>query len=160
MISFYHMTNMMPVTPQTKIVLDALCALFQIPPATVIERALNAYRGTLNSADQAALESFCARALYNREGLLSQAAQQTAKTGQPATIYEATRLTFKRELIERLGPEEQFRVITPIGVFQMSKGEFYREFPNVVASESYKNKGVYSYPQLPSKAEEFRVPNE
>jgi hypothetical protein len=97
--------------------------------------------------------------LYNRETLLSQAAQQTAKTGQPAVIYEATRFTFKRDPIEKLQSQGHSRMITPIGVFQMSKADFYREFPNVVASESYK-KGVYSYPQLPSKAEQFRVPND
>jgi len=47
-------------------------------------------------------------------------------------------------------------MITPVGVFQMSKAEFYRDFPNVVASRSYKA-GVYNYAQLPSKAEQFRV---
>ena len=94
--------------------------------------------------------------MHNREALRAQATKQTEKTGQPLVTYEATRVTFKRDEIERLTPQDEFRMITPTGVFQMSKADFYREFPNVVASKSYK-KGVYSYPQLPSKAEGFRV---
>jgi hypothetical protein len=59
-------------------------------------------------------------------------------------------------VIKKLNPGEEFRTITPVGVFQMSKADFYREFPNVVASESYK-RGVYNYPRLPSKGEGFRL---
>jgi hypothetical protein len=150
------MSHTIVINPKEKILLDALAALLQLPPATVIERALVAYRGSLSPDDQATLGAFCGRAMHNREAVLSQAAQQTAKTGQPKAIYESTRFCFKRERIESLAPEERFRMITPVGVFEMSKAEFYREFPNVVASESYK-KGVYHYPQLPSKAESFRV---
>ena len=150
------MTNTVTISPQGKILLDALAALLQLPPTTIVDRALNAFRAQLNAEDQTALEAFCGRAMHNREALRAQATKQTEKTGQPLVTYEATRVTFKRDEIERLTPQDEFRMITPTGVFQMSKADFYREFPNVVASKSYK-KGVYSYPQLPSKAEGFRV---
>jgi len=150
------MSHTIGINSKDKILLDALAAFLQLPPATVIERALVAYRESLSPEDQATLGAFCGRAIHNREALLSQAVQQTAKAGQPKAIYESTRFCFKRAPIERLAPQERFRMITPVGVFEMSKADFYHEFPNVVASESYK-KGVYHYPQLPSKAESFRV---
>jgi hypothetical protein len=150
------MSHAIAINPKDKILLDALAALLQLPPAAVIERALVTYRESLSPDDQATLGAFCGRAMHNREALLSQAAQQTANNGEPKAIYESTRFCFKREPIERLAPQEHFRMITPVGVFEMSKADFYREFSNVVASESYK-KGVYHYPQLPSKAESFRV---
>ena len=150
-------TNAIVLPPKTRILLDALAALLQLPPATIIDRALAAYRDSLCGEDQNALEAFCGRAIYNREALLSEATQQTAKTGQPAAIYESSRFCFKRDVIERLAPQAEFRMITPVGVFQMSRATFHREFSNVVASDSYKNGGVYNYPRLPSKAEGFRV---
>ena len=143
-------------TPQTKILLDALAALLQMPPATVIERALVLYRNSLSIEDQAAIEAFCGRAMHKREDLMLSATRQTAGIGQPKAIYESSRFCFKRDVIEKLQPEEEFRMITPVGVFQMSKADFYQEFPNVVASKSYK-RGVYNYPLLPSKGEGFRV---
>ena len=50
-----------------------------------------------------------------------------------------------------------FRVDTPIGSYQMSKAEFYRVFANVVASASYRERGLYHYPTTPGKAEPFLV---
>ena len=46
---------------------------------------------------------------------------------------------------------------TPVGVFQMSKADFYRVFPKVSTTQSYKETGLYHYPRLPAKAERFRV---
>lgn len=151
------MTTTVIVSPQAKILLDALTALLQLPPATIIERGLNAYREQLPAEDRAALDAICGRAVQKREALLAQASRQTEKNGQPIVTYGATRVTFKRDEIERLKSQDEFRMITPAGVFQMSKADFHREFPNVVGSKSYKNVGVYSYPQLPSKIEGFRV---
>src|SRR3972149_4133400 len=146
------MSHTVLVTPQTKILLDALAALLQLPQTTIIERALVAYRDSLSPKDKTAIEPFCGRAMQKREDLLSKAARQTAATGQPKAIYESSRFCFKRNVIEKLNSRDEFRMITPVGVFQMSKADFYREFPNVVASDSYK-RGVYNYPNLPSKGE-------
>ncbi len=72
--------------------------------------------------------------------------------------YVSTRLHFKAKVIEPLGMSEAFEVVTPVGTWRMSKADFYRVFPNVVASESYSGpKQEYHYPQAPGKAEEFRT---
>ena len=48
-------------------------------------------------------------------------------------------------------------MITPVGTFEMTKADFYRAFPNVVRSRSYREGGVYHYPSVPKAALEFRV---
>jgi hypothetical protein len=149
-------TQAVIIAPMTKILLDSLSALQQLPPAAIVDRALITYRDSLCDADRTALGTFYGRAIHNREALLAEATKKTATTGQPVAIYESTRFCFKRHVIDRLGMDDEFRMITPVGVFQMSKAAFFREFPNVLASESYKA-GVYNYPRLPSKAEGFRV---
>lgn len=71
--------------------------------------------------------------------------------------YRATRLTFRREVIEPLAPDERFRVITPSGTYEMTKAEFYRAFSNVPRTRSYREAGIYHYPRLPGAAAQFRV---
>jgi hypothetical protein len=60
-------------------------------------------------------------------------------------------------VIEALGPNDAFRVETPVGTFQMTHTEFHRVFPNVAQSRSYVENGLYHYRTLPSHAEQFRV---
>lgn len=74
-----------------------------------------------------------------------------------AVTYEATRLLFRAKQIEPLEPSQSFRIITPFGVFEMTKAEFHRAFPNVVASASYRENGIYHYASLPRKALAYRV---
>ncbi len=76
---------------------------------------------------------------------------------EAATTYRATRLTFKRDVIEPLADGDTFRVVTPLGIFQMTKAEFYEVFPGVVVSASYRTAGTYNYSVLPSKAARFRL---
>lgn len=142
------------LTPDTKILLDAMAALQQVPQSTVVEKALLTFRDSLDLEDRETLELFCGRAAQHRENQQSNA--RRSSPGGPKVTYDSSRFCFKRDRIDALNPSEQFRMITPVGVFQMSKADFYREFPNVVASASYKA-GVYNYPRLPSKAEQFRV---
>lgn len=81
-----------------------------------------------------------------------------AGVGQGATVtYRATRLLFKHDLIEPLPDSGRFRVQTPVGDFEMTKAEFYAEFPGVTASRSYREGGVYHFPTPPKRAERFRV---
>ena len=150
------MSIQVPATASAKVLLDAMSALLQLPQVTIVERALIAYLNSLEPKDKTAIEGICGRATQRREVLLTEAAQQTASTGQPKATYEFSRFCFKRAPIEKLDWQDEFRMITPVGVFQMTKTDFYREFPKVVESESYKN-GIYHYPKLPSKAERFRV---
>jgi hypothetical protein len=83
---------------------------------------------------------------------------KAAREGEPVSAsYNFSRLCFRRNVIESIGPSEMFRVITPIGTFQMTKIDFYRDFGNVVESKSYREDGIYHYPKPPARAERYRV---
>lgn len=75
----------------------------------------------------------------------------------PTVTYRATRLTFKRDLIEPLPDSERFRVQTPVGEFEMTKAEFYAVFAGVTESRSYREGGMYNFPSPPKRADQFRV---
>ena len=76
----------------------------------------------------------------------------------PAVVeYRATRLHFRGEFIEPLGLDDAFRIVTPVGTFEMTKRDFYEVFANVTASVSYRTGSKhYHYPSMPSKAIRFR----
>ncbi len=76
----------------------------------------------------------------------------------PRVRYAFTRLCFKADLIEPLSAEDKFRVDTPEGSFQMTKGDFYIVFESVVASESYQVRRLYHYTKVPEKALQFLLP--
>ena len=82
-------------------------------------------------------------------------AKGTLASGVPT--YRASRLTFKRDVIEPLVGDAVFRVITPIGTFVMTKDEMYQTFPGVPRSASYREAGYYNYRTLPQSAEQFRI---
>lgn len=71
--------------------------------------------------------------------------------------YSASRLTFKAKVIEPLAEDDAFRVVTPSGTFQFTKAGFYRAFPGVVSSASYREKGLYNFPSVPRAALPFLV---
>lgn len=71
------------------------------------------------------------------------------------TRYAATRLAFNRDVIEPLGLSEAFEVETPEGVFRLTKSQFYEAFPGVVASVSYRERGLYYYARTPVRARAF-----
>lgn len=73
-----------------------------------------------------------------------------------ATEYSSARLTFRRDVIDALGPDDVFRVVTPRGTFEMTRAEFEDVFANVVGSRSYQDGGVYHYPTVPEKVQRFR----
>jgi len=81
----------------------------------------------------------------------------TVAGAAPTTTYHFSRLCFRRDAIEPIGRSEAFRVITPVGTFQMTKSDFYRDFQNVVESKSYREDGIYHYPKVPARAERYRV---
>ena len=84
-------------------------------------------------------------------------AVREADLGAPVVVYEASRLLFKASVIEPLSATQRFRVVTPVGAFELSKADFQRAFPNVVISKSYREHGVYHYPTVPRAAMEFMV---
>lgn len=71
--------------------------------------------------------------------------------------YKHSRLCFKAHIIESLAVNQSFRIESNVGTFVMTKRQFYSAFPNVVASRSYRERGIYHYPRPPAKAEQFRV---
>lgn len=75
----------------------------------------------------------------------------------PCVEYSASRLTFKRDVIESLNDRDVFSVVTPLGTFQMTKAEFYETFPNVPLTHSYRSAGTYNYATLPRAVERFRI---
>lgn len=79
-------------------------------------------------------------------------AQPSADVG-----YSYSRLAFKASFIEPLAPSARFRIVTPEGIFEMTKAEFYSAFPRVVVSDSYRKKGLYHFPSVPKAALRFRI---
>jgi hypothetical protein len=78
--------------------------------------------------------------------------------GSTATRYRFSRLCFKAAVIEPLRDDESFEVITPEGTFRFTKREFYAEFPKVVVSPSYAERGMYHFPKVPQRAMKYLVP--
>lgn len=71
--------------------------------------------------------------------------------------YSATRLLFKRAVIEALSTDESFQIVTPQGSFQFTRRQFEIEFPNVVKSKSYRIGGAYHYASTPQRALEYLI---
>jgi hypothetical protein len=66
------------------------------------------------------------------------------------------RLTFVKALIDPLSPDQVFNVITSDGTYSFTKAEFLETFPNVVASRSYREGGLYHFrPPTTPKARPF-----
>jgi|ERR1035438_4710119 hypothetical protein len=141
------------ILPETKVLLDALSALLQSPAGRVVDLVTRAHVQRLSPQESRVLEEIKHLAL----GRLNQELPTASPTDRPVATYEFSRLCFKRDVIEALAPHDTFRVATPVGVFQMTKADFDRDFSNVARSRSYLENGSYNYPVLPSKAERFRV---
>ena len=89
--------------------------------------------------------------------LESSSPSRASGRGVARASYRATRLLFKRDVIEPLAEDDTFEVMTPHGVFAMTKADFGRVFPNVRRSLSYRERGVYHYATVPKAALAFRV---
>jgi hypothetical protein len=84
------------------------------------------------------------------------ASRSAPHAGQP-TRYAATRLSFKKAVIDPLGMDDWFEVETPDGLYRLTKREFYEAFDNVVSSVAYNQDGFYNYKTTPAKALRFLV---
>lgn len=67
------------------------------------------------------------------------------------TEYSCSRLTFKACIIESLKENDVFCIKTPVGSFQMTKGDFYKSFPNVIQTKVTENKECIVTRRLPKK---------
>lgn len=80
---------------------------------------------------------------------------RTAYYAAPVS-WESSRLTFFRHKIQPLAPRQQFRIMVDgIGEFEMTKEEFSIAFNDVIMAPSYRNDGIYTYPEIPEKARRF-----
>ena len=80
-----------------------------------------------------------------------------APEGQVAVSYRFSRLCFKAAFNEPLAWGDVFEVVTPAGTFRMTKAAFYRDFPGVVKTRSYRESGIYHYPKVPAIALRYQV---
>ncbi|MDZ4797719.1 MAG: hypothetical protein SGI92_06120 [Bryobacteraceae bacterium] len=85
------------------------------------------------------------------------AEHSTHDSAEVEARYRASRLTFKRDVIEPLGSEDVFEVITPHGTFRFTKSEFYADFPGIPLTASYREKGIYHGANLHEKALHRRI---
>src|SRR5882757_9496390 len=106
------MSQTITLAPNTKILLDAMAALQQVPQSTVVENALLTFRDSLDPEDRETLERFCGRAVRHREKQHTNATRSSADV--PKVTYDSSRFCFKRDRIDRLDASEQFRMITPV----------------------------------------------
>lgn len=73
--------------------------------------------------------------------------------------YRFSRLCFRRDVIEPLPNAGSFRIVTPVGTFEMTKQQFVDTFSNVPKTRSYREIGIYHYPVVPRKALVYKVTN-
>lgn len=136
------------ISGAAKVYLDAIVALFQRPSSAIVAEAILSFVRGLPEPDRAAIDAVASRALRS---------SAPARRHEPQQSYKYSRLCFKRKVIDPLNPDDQFRIETPVGVFQMSRSDFDAEFGNIRDTTSWKHRGFYSYPVVPSKAEKYRV---
>ena len=139
------------VPNETKVAVEAIAALHQTPPDRVIAAAVTAFVQSLPDEEREAVAALLRAASAKR------ASQPVRQSDAPPATYEFSRLCFRRDIIESLGPNESFRVVTPVGTFQMTKVQFHDTFPKVIETRSYRIDGTYHYPKVPQRAEQFRV---
>ena len=107
------------------------------------------------SADVAALLAAVA-SLAEKNAASVQSNSQESIAMQNIPVYEKSRLWFVRDVIEPLKANDRFGVrVKDVGLFVMTKADFYAVFDNVVATASYQESGHYHYTQVPKKAMRF-----
>jgi len=136
----------------TKITLDTLALMRQLPVGSIIELVVQDYVGRLPSEDQELISQM------QRRSKAAQSIPRVRDTSlEPTVTYEYNRLCFIKRFIEPLGEDEAFRIATPVGTFQMTKSEFQMEFPKILESTSWMISGIYHYPVVPSRALKYRL---
>ena len=78
-------------------------------------------------------------------------------SGGSTTRCPYSRFCFKADVIEPLGMDDSFCIETKEGTFVMTKAEFYKTFPKVLETKSYKQAKVYHYPKPPKRAWQFKI---
>ncbi len=121
-------------------------------PNSVLRRVLK-----LEDKDSTVIEQEL-KVEVREEKLEKGSAKEVSKDSKAITAYSHPRLCFKSSHIEPLSDEDIFQVETAKnGIFRFTKAEFYRVFPNVIKSVSYRENGIYHYPTVPRKALAYKV---
>jgi hypothetical protein len=141
-------SEIVSVCGATKVYLDALVALRQKPPSAVVAEAITSLVRALPDAERDAVEALVSQAFGS--GI-------PQHRPEPKQTYKYSRLCFKRKVIDTLRADDEFRIETPMGVFQMSRAEFDTDFGKISKTASWQDLGFYSYPVVPSKAEKYRM---
>ena len=69
-----------------------------------------------------------------------------------------SRLCFKADLIEPVAWDDAFCVITrDDGTFRFTKRDFYKLFPKVPVTKSYREARIYHFPSVPERALPYRI---
>lgn len=117
-----------------------------------IAKWLRECRYQLSSDISAKKKAVTAEADQVAEGAVS----KSEELAMQIPVYEKSRLWFVRDVIEPLHRSDRFGVrVKNVGLFVMTKTEFYEVFDNVVATASYQDRGHYHYTQVPQKALRF-----
>jgi hypothetical protein len=81
-----------------------------------------------------------------------------------AIVYKGINPTWYRSVIERLGPDEKFRMETQYGTFEISRSEFERWFSKMAKTPSYQRgtdgapgASRYTTSHVTPTLEQFRV---
>jgi hypothetical protein len=136
------------VVGPAKVYLDALVALRQKPASALVAEAIVTFVRSLLEPDRSAIDTIVSRALGSGT---------PQHRPEPKQTYKYARLCFKRKVIDKLSADDEFRIETPVGAFQMNRAEFDTDFGNISKTASWKNLGFYSYPVVPSKAGKYRI---
>jgi hypothetical protein len=82
--------------------------------------------------------------------------KQTRSPQAKQIIWSSTKLTFYRHRIEPLHLNHKFTIqVYDIGLYEMTREQFNQVFSDVILSSAYKQNGLFSYDDIPEKAQRF-----
>lgn len=106
---------------------------------------------------------------YRSINIKTQPSKFRLKSGREGICWKSTRLYFKRKGIEQLKDDSDIILIkiapdTDLGPYKpglviMTRGQFYSEFSTLIKTRSYKDKGIYHYPEPPKKMKPHFIPD-
>jgi len=83
---------------------------------------------------------------------------KTKAVTEPKVTYTFSRFCFKADYIGPLTMTDAFRMVTTHhGTFQMTKEEFYRDFPTVRFTKSYRENRLHHSPTVSRNAARYRI---
>jgi hypothetical protein len=82
--------------------------------------------------------------------------KQTRSPQTKKIVWSSSKLTFYRHRIEPLHLNHKFAIeVYDVGVFEMTREQFNQVFSDIILSSAYKQNGLFSYDDIPEKAQRF-----